>query len=318
MKIVQSRMKSSKIHSFLNVENLVVGQYMVFDIYIKKEDNYIIIIEKGTLLTESLYSKLLKQEKLFIKKSDENNQVLSCDNLKIYVKNTWKDLKKTLEYINTINDEIFSNFMESSEDLIDIDCVRSLIESLIFLIAKEEQGLKRLIPEFIHKDELKYHSLHVAIYSITIASRARMEPNKLVKLGIAALLHDIGKKKVSESIINKNEELTIAELETIHLHPQYSVELLRKNNIHDPYIVDAVLHHHESCDGTGYPNRLVQNKINDFALIISVADVFDALTSTRVTRDAYKSFDALSMMMKDEMMANKFDLKYLQYFLKSL
>ncbi|MDQ1337456.1 MAG: hypothetical protein QG617_423, partial [Campylobacterota bacterium] len=97
-----------------------------------------------------------------------------------------------------------------------------------------------------------------------------------------------------------------------------SVEIIKQNHIHDPYILDAVMHHHERYDGSGYPNNLTKGDISDFASILAICDVFDALTNSRAHRKNYSSFDALKMMMRDSEMVNGFNQRYLHLSLKLL
>jgi len=106
-------------------------------------------------------------------------------------------------------------------------------------------------------------------------------------------------------------------MKLIQKHSQYSVDILNQNKIHDPYIVNAVMHHHERFDGSGYPNQLTGDEISNFAAILAICDVFDALTNNRPHRGNYSTFNALKMMMRDTDMVNKFNQKYLNIFLKS-
>ena len=78
------------------------------------------------------------------------------------------------------------------------------------------------------------------------------------------------------------------------------------------------MQHHERQDGNGYPDKLRDDEISEFASIISVCDVFDALTSERPHRKSFTTFEALKMMTKGEDMVHKFDKKFLHIFLKSL
>jgi HD-GYP domain-containing protein (c-di-GMP phosphodiesterase class II) len=103
----------------------------------------------------------------------------------------------------------------------------------------------------------------------------------------------------------------------VQKHPDYSVEIVMKNYIHDPYIIDAIKHHHESHDGNGYPDGLSGNAISEFSSIICISDVFDALTNNRAYREKHSTFDALKIMMKDETMVNRFNQNYLKVFLQS-
>jgi HD-GYP domain-containing protein (c-di-GMP phosphodiesterase class II) len=178
--------------------------------------------------------------------------------------------------------------------------------------------LKETIPHFCDEYELAYHSLHVTIYAISLSYFLNLDDEQLLQVGTAALLHDVGIKKINESIPNKDSKLSLEELEAIHQHTKYSSEIAGKNYIHDPYILNAIMHHHEYHDATGYPDQLESKDISDFASTLCISDVFDALTSNRPYRKKYSTFDALKIMMQEESMVNRFNQKYLKVFLQSL
>jgi putative nucleotidyltransferase with HDIG domain len=174
------------------------------------------------------------------------------------------------------------------------------------------------MPYFINENMLKNHSLHVAIYALTLGHALKFNDEQLLQLGIAALLHDVGFKKIDAAIINKEAPLTPQENKLIQKHSLYSVEIIKQNNIHDPYIIDAVMHHHERYDGTGYPDGRTREEISSFASILAICDVFDALTNNRPHRKHFTSFNALKMMMRDSEMVNGFNQEYLYIALKLL
>jgi len=127
------------------------------------------------------------------------------------------------------------------------------------------------------------HSRKVAELSATLASELGMLQDKLEKMRLAGLLHDIGKIGVKESILNKRGKLTDEEYQLIKLHPQVGVKILIPI-IEDKGILDIVRHHHERYDGKGYPDGLLGNEIPLEARILAVADTYDALTSARPYR----------------------------------
>ncbi|HEY9203273.1 HD domain-containing phosphohydrolase [Sulfurimonas sp.] len=318
MKIVKTKLNYARSYTLLDIDALAVGAVTLFDIFIKKNRDYIIIIEAGTTLTQNLYDKLKKQENLYINKSDEDKQILSCETLKHYIKYNKDDHKKRLGLLYQVNDQLFEIFMVNKENKINLGCVELIIDAIIYLLKYDDIFIKNTMPHMINDHMLKNHSLHVAIYALTLGYTLKFSDEQLLKLGSAALLHDLGVKKIDKNIINKESELTPKETAVVRKHSQYSVEILKQNKIHDPYIIDAVMHHHERYDGLGYPDKQTKGEISDFASILSICDVFDALTNNRPYRPHYSSFDALKMMMKDPDMVNRFNQPYLHIALKLL
>jgi len=147
-------------------------------------------------------------------------------------------------------------------------------------------------------DDYTYkHCLRVAMMSVTIGKSLDLPRSKMRDLCEAALLHDIGKRTIDIDIIRKPGRLTDDEFTAIKKHPQNGYILLRKNGGYSEEIMNAVLMHHEKFDGTGYPLGLKGEQITYLARIITVADVYDALTSNRPYRQPWSVAEAEEFMM---------------------
>ena len=140
------------------------------------------------------------------------------------------------------------------------------------------------------------HSVQVTVLGLLIARRAwstngwtdyrgrrRYDrfADRLRKLGIGLLVHDVGKLAVPPEVLNKPAALTDEEMEVMRAHPEAGVELLRSADL-SPLTISAIRDHHERPDGSGYPNGLAGTSIHEFARLAAVADVYDAVTSKRV------------------------------------
>lgn len=318
MKVIKAKLNYSSSYALFDISNVNTGDIVPFDIFIRRDKDYVIIIEAGTLLSEELYSKLKNQESLYISKKDENKQILSCESLEFYIEHSKNNSEKALKLLYEVNDQLFDIYFVNKENRINLNCVELIVKSIIFLIQYDERFLNKTMPFFINNYKIPNHSLHVAIYAIKLGTLVDLNEKQLIQLGTAALLHDVGYKKIASSILDKNTPLTTKELEQVNMHSQYSVDIVMQNHIHDPYILDAIRHHHERYDGSGYPEKLTKEEISDFASILAICDVFDALTNNRPHRREFSSFDALKMMMKDTSMVNKFNQRYLMLALKSL
>jgi len=146
-------------------------------------------------------------------------------------------------------------------------------------------------------DEYTYHhSISVAILSIAIGQSMGLSEYEVQQLGRSAILHDIGKMMIPNEVINKPGRLTEEEFIEIKNHPAYGADLLAKWGIGDMAIRLGVLSHHEKMDGTGYPNKLKGKKIPLWARIISVADVYDAVTSYRSYRVPMTPAEAVDLI----------------------
>jgi putative nucleotidyltransferase with HDIG domain len=126
------------------------------------------------------------------------------------------------------------------------------------------------------------HSVNVAVLSIVIGKALGYNELRLRDLGIAAILHDIGKTQIPNEILNKPEKLAEKEIEIMKNHTQFGYDILKDyDEISGLSRVGALLHH-ERIDGSGYPFGKRGDEISEFARIIAITDTYDAMTSNRV------------------------------------
>lgn len=137
------------------------------------------------------------------------------------------------------------------------------------------------------------HSQRVTLYSVAIAEELGMTGQAVEDLYRAAVLHDLGKIGVREAVLNKPGKLTEEEFAEIVRHPGTAVRILEPIPFFRP-LLPAILHHHERFDGTGYPSHLAGNDIPLASRIMTIADTFDAMTSTRAYRKALPVVDAIA------------------------
>ncbi|GAB4239776.1 MAG: response regulator [Deltaproteobacteria bacterium] len=137
------------------------------------------------------------------------------------------------------------------------------------------------------------HSQRVTLYSLAIAVELGIAGEELENLRRASVLHDLGKIGVREAVLNKPGRLTDDEFAEIVRHPETAVRILEPIPFFRP-LLPAIQHHHERFDGKGYPARLAGGKIPLLSRIMSIADTFDAMTSTRAYRKALPVADAVA------------------------
>ena len=136
------------------------------------------------------------------------------------------------------------------------------------------------------------HSERVTLYSMAIATELTMTGQEREDLHRASVLHDLGKIGVPEAVLNKPGRLTEEEFAEIKRHPGKAVEILGPSI--PGSVAIAIKHHHESFDGKGYPSRLSGRNIPLASRIMTIADTFDAMTSTRAYRKALPVADAIA------------------------
>lgn len=170
---------------------------------------------------------------------------------------------------------------------------RALIEEMM-----EKQIVSLDMQDVRPFDDFTYaHTINVAVISCVIGIAMKLNSKDLFDLVNAAVLHDFGKLKVPEAIINKAERLTGAEYEEVKRHVSYSCEMIENNEEISEETKAAVRAHHENEDGSGYPNGLTSEEIPLIAKILHVADVYDALVSNRPYKAGYAPWEAVEYLM---------------------
>ena len=159
------------------------------------------------------------------------------------------------------------------------------------------------------------HSDRVSEYAALIAKEMGFASEKIDMLTKAAQLHDIGKLGIHEAILNKTGTLSSEEWDLIHSHPAVGEEIL-KPILLDREMLEVAKSHHERFDGKGYPQGLIGEKVNIFAQIVSVADAYDAMTSSRSYRPALARQEALSRIKEGS--GTQFNPKVVEAFLKAM
>jgi putative nucleotidyltransferase with HDIG domain len=177
-------------------------------------------------------------------------------------------------------------------------------------------GVLMLLRHFISKDKYtENHCYRVSVYAARIAARLQLDQNRIEDVRAAALLHDIGKLDISRELLYKAARLTKDEFEKVQLHVDRGVEMLESVGGSLRRVLPIILAHHDKFDGSGY-HPLRGDEIPIEARIISVADVYDALTSDRPYRKAMSPFDAKDILVKGA--GTDFDPQVIDAFLAAL
>ena len=175
---------------------------------------------------------------------------------------------------------------------IDIALVRRKIDTLIDGLESNDLNLRRLMDaSAAGEDYLIIHSVNVCILSLKVGWGLKYKKEQLEDLGIGAFLHDLGMVKVRKDILDERRKLDTAEYEEVKKHAEDGVEILKNVPGINQDILAAVGEHQERADGSGYPRRLTLEKINEYARIVGLADVYDALTHSRPYREALTPFE---------------------------
>ncbi len=157
------------------------------------------------------------------------------------------------------------------------------------------------------------HTKRVLDYSLLIAEGLNFSAKRIDKLKISAILHDIGKIGIPDSILNKKGPLTNKEKELMNKHPEIGAEIVSHIEEMDD-VIGGIKYHHENYDGSGYPFGLKGKEIPLFARIIAIADTFDAITTERPYKKALSKDYAIEELVKNK--NHQFDPELIDIFVK--
>lgn len=165
---------------------------------------------------------------------------------------------------------------------------------------------------------LLHHSLHVAILAGLMGRWLHWPREHRERLVLAGLLHDVGKLKISDDIMNKPGKLTPAEMDIVRRHSAYSAEILAKCGLSgEADIMAGVLQHHERGDGSGYPSGIKKDIISPFGKILAILDIYDAMAANRAYAHKVSPFEIFERLNSD-MMEDKIDAEYGVLFVKKI
>ncbi len=165
-------------------------------------------------------------------------------------------------------------------------------------------------------DDYTYiHSINVSLVSNIFARWLKLSKREIETVTLCGLLHDVGKLMVPESIMKKPDKLNTNEYNIVKTHALQGYSILKNYDINSN-IKDCALMHHERCDGSGYPLGLTGDKINPYAKIVAIADVYDAMTSARIYRGPLCPYEVISIFESEGL--QKYEGKYILTFLEHI
>lgn len=246
-----------------------------------------LIISKNTIINAALRKKLvdMKVDRLAVCKKEK--LLSTIDNPKLCITLFKKNYQTSVNAVKTIINDLATGRELDNEKVNEISS--SLYENM-----NSNYAVIDCLNKIKVADEYTYsHSINVSLYSMLIGKWIGLSEDEIKLLIIAGILHDVGKSKIPLYILNKKGTLTHEEFEAIKMHPLLGFEIIKENKDINKKVKDAVLMHHEKENGTGYPFGIKGVSISNFAKIISIADVFDALTSERVYKKRQTPFDTI-------------------------
>lgn len=272
-----------------------------------------IILSEGTILTESMLQGLQfwNIRTVFIK------EVLSPkEKIDFSIPETAVQKKFYAEYENTVS--VIKNAFSKIRFFKDVpiedmqDLANKAIEPLI-----NSTGVINHLNMVRRQDDYTFHhSVNVAIISGLLGKWLGYTGAELKDIILAGLLHDVGKTQIPLEILNKPGKLAADEMQIMQYHTTRGYKLLQEKTELPAGVVHGILQHHERFDGSGYPLAVAGDQIHQYAKIIAIADIYDAMTSDRVYHRKSSPFEVVELIVEE--MFNKLDPEIVTVFLNNV
>ncbi|MEN8302712.1 MAG: HD-GYP domain-containing protein [Campylobacterota bacterium] len=292
----------------LSIHQLLIEQPFHLDLYMEYSDKKkILFSSSGHIFTSEKRDNILESGNhcLFIKESDyDKMKEYRSKNIVELLKNPELTSNERAELLyESVSDQVYDMF-ENGIDKAAVSSSKMYIESMVTEMMSNRMHSEALLRLTAHDFKTYSHSVNVSIYALALGKELRLSEGEMIQLGAGALLHDLGKSKISSKIINKPGKLTMDEFQEIKKHPDIGYEILKEMGETDEVILNIVKNHHEKLDGSGYGVGLVGDLIKMEIQIVTVADIFDALTTNRSYKLAtshFTSFKTMKIAMKDQL-----------------
>lgn len=198
------------------------------------------------------------------------------------------------------------NFAETTENVTD-ELMKAIFDNDAVAV---DIGMLKVSDEYTFK-----HSVDVATMAMIIGRQYGLNREEVHEIGVAGLLHDVGKSKIPTEVLNKPARLTDEEFALMKQHSLFGFQILKERDQFSEGIMLGVLQHHEKLNGRGYPLGVTGEKIHKYAKIISVADVYDALVTERPYKSGFPKNEAVEMIMA---MTGELDIDAMRSFLATV
>jgi HD-GYP domain-containing protein (c-di-GMP phosphodiesterase class II) len=226
------------------------------------------------------------------------------------------ELQRASALVNQSREAVTSLFAEARMGrALDAEKCLPLVDEIASSVWRNPGAIVSLARLKTHDDYTYMHSMAVCALMVSLGRQLGMDENSAREVGLAGMLHDMGKAMMPLEVLNKPAKLTDAEYAIMQTHPQHGYELLLEGKGVGEVALDVTLHHHERPDGKGYPHGLSGEALSRVARMGAVCDVYDAITSNRPYKAGWDPAESIARMAS---WAGQFDSEIFQAFVKSL
>lgn len=249
------------------------GSQIDFNLFLPDETKTAmsLFLQSDTAVDGTAKVKLREIEGLYISEEDEAlYQEYVTRHLQSIARNSDIPTDQKAKIVYEKATETIDAMFKNPESLENVKSAQDIVHSTLEMILNDDSAVESLMKITAHDYYTHTHSLNVSIYTLSLGAFLGITGKDLETLGMAAVLHDLGKSKIDYEIINKNGKLTNEEFDQMKRHPAFGHEIALHLGIDDERVLSGIRHHHEKVRGGGYPDNLQGDQISYFARIIGV------------------------------------------------
>jgi len=261
-----------------------------------------VLLQKNSILTEKNITRIKRLGIKSIYVKDPEIEDLLQEDVKDIIKpevrkNAVYHVKKGIDdfYSSISKQSTKSNYSEMGEQLHDqlISVTSDLVDEVM-----KTKDIRISLMDIKSEDYYQHeHSVNTAVLSIVIGTKLGLKSSDLKDLAFGALMMNIGFNDIHREVFDHEEQLSDSQRTAVNTHPTSSYKHITENTTFNGHVKSIILQHHERINGSGYPNGLMEDKINRLAKIVMVADVYDAMTSDRKHRCAYPHNEVIEYIL---------------------
>ncbi|MBN2897680.1 MAG: HD-GYP domain-containing protein [Clostridia bacterium] len=254
-------------------------------------DDGTVLVTKGTTLSQTMLKRLIQEDILIVYIEDELSEGIEPTNVisdqqllrgAVEMSKVFKEVKNSMRFTADQKDSRLRYVYDS----LHIESLGQFLDEIEKDLFENRDALYQVFNMFSADMYTYKHSVDVAVLAMLIGKELGYSMKDIKMLGFGGLLHDIGKSQIPVEVLNKKDKLTEEEWQLLQKHPEMGYELIKDVISLNGHIKQMVRYHHERNDGSGYPFALMDSELTEFIKIIVVADIFNAIASSRVYREA--------------------------------
>lgn len=298
--------------SVFRVDSLVDNSVTDFDLFINLDDHFILYSGQDYRWNRSELTDLLRcgHQHFYIRKGDLPKASMYQSVVRLPQIDSEQAPPERIQTIEQVGAKFIQCLYDGELTPACVAKAKTIASAMVDCVQEDPSCIKFLAGLANHDYYTYFHSVRVAAYAVAIAVQmGQHNKEQLQQIALGGIFHDIGKKLIPLSLINKQGALTETEWKMMKAHPMSGHELVMDTIL--AYVPrEIVLHHHEKRNGAGYPHGLDENSLLTEVKIATLADIFDALTSSRSYQSRRSRYEALDFikhrLIKDEVCPEAF------------